>query len=146
VFLPAALEQPEEFAIPLGATMALTGFSVRRTPASILVRFRWRALKLPDRDYWCFAHLIDSSGRIVSQLDHRILGGAPPLKSWNPGDSGIEDVPLPLPPGSSGVGLRLRFGLYDPPSGERLKFGVLTGLPSSRFTAADQFTALTAPI
>ncbi|SPE39325.1 4-amino-4-deoxy-L-arabinose transferase and related glycosyltransferases of PMT family-like protein (modular protein) [Candidatus Sulfopaludibacter sp. SbA3] len=146
VFLPAGLRQAEEFTIDLGGTMALTGFSVRQTPGAITLRCRWRCLKRPDRDYWCFTHVIDSKDRIVSQLDHRILGGASPMQSWNAGDAGIEEVRLGLPAESFKARLRLRFGLYDPLTGGCLQFPLLQGLPASRFTSADQSTALVTPI
>jgi 4-amino-4-deoxy-L-arabinose transferase-like glycosyltransferase len=146
VFLAARLEQAEEFAIDLGGTMALTGLSLRRTPDSVIVKCRWRCLKRPDRDYWCFTHVLDSSGRIISQLDHPILGGTPPLQSWNAGDAGIEETHLRLPAEFSGATLRLRIGLYDPPTGDRLRFELPQGLAASRFTPADHSTALIAPI
>jgi hypothetical protein len=79
----------------------------------------------------------------VAQLDHRLLGGAPPLRSWNAGDSGIEELRIRLP--QSAAALRLRIGLYDPPSGDRLPFGPLQGT-ASRFALADGSTALIAPI
>ena len=145
-FFAASLEQAEEFEIDAGGVMALTGFAARRTPDGIAVRSQWKCLKRPDRAYWCFTHVIDSNGRMVSQLDHRILGGSPPLQSWNPGDSGIEEITIPLPAESAGTPLQLRFGLYDPPSGDRLMFGTLHPGPATRFTPADASTALIAPL
>ena len=42
---------------------------------------RGRCLRSPEREYWCFTHLIDRSNRIVAQLDHRLLGGQPPERA-----------------------------------------------------------------
>jgi hypothetical protein len=145
-FLAAGLEQAEEFAIDMGRILALTGYSARRTPDSVIVKCRWKCLQRPNRAYWCFTHVIDSNGRLVGQLDHRILGGSPPLQSWRPGDSGIEEITIRLPPESAGKPLRLRFGLYDPPSGDRLRFGPLQPRAGSSFTPADESTALIAPL
>jgi hypothetical protein len=145
-FYAAGLEQAEEFVIDIGGILALTGFSARRTPDDVIVKCRWRCLKRPDRDYWCFTHVIDSQGRLVSQLDHRILGGLPPLQLWNAGDSGIEEIRIRLPAASSAARLQVRVGLYDPPSGGRLRVGDMKGLASSRFVAAKDSTALIAPI
>jgi hypothetical protein len=135
----------EEFAIDFGETLVLTGFSAKATPDETEVRFRWRCLKPPDREYWCFTHLIDPAGRIVAQNDHRLLGGEPPLKSWRPGDVGREEIRIRVPKGANSAGLRLRFGLYDPPSGERLHIGPLQAADSLRFSLSDNASSLIAP-
>jgi hypothetical protein len=140
-FLPAGRNQPEDFAIALGGTIALTGLSIQRAPDALIVSCRWRCLRRPDRDYWCFLHVIDPAGKIVGQLDHRLLGGAPPLQSWTAGDSGTEELRITLP--QPAAALRLRIGLYDPPSGDRAPIGPL---PAGRFALADGATALIAPI
>ena len=53
----------------------MTNFSVVTELDETTVRFRWRCFRPPDRDYWCFTHLIDGNGRMVAQHDHRLLGG-----------------------------------------------------------------------
>jgi hypothetical protein len=138
--------QWDDACIDMGGLLALTGFSARRTSEDVIVKCRWRCLKRPDRDYWCFTHVIDSRDQLISQFDHRILGGLPPFESWNAGDSGIEEIHIRLPAPSSSARLRIRFGLYDPPSGDRLRVGDRKGLPASRFTPANQSTASIAPI
>jgi len=140
-FPSSGTQIPEEFAVDFGGVVALTGFSTVKAPNAITVQFRWRCLKPPDRDYWCFTHLIDASGKIVAQRDHRLLGGSLPLPSWRAGDGGTEEVRLAPPAGIALDGLRLRFGLYDPPSGDRLRVGPLQGVALSRFSLADQATA-----
>ena len=135
----------DEFTIDLGGILALTGFSTVTSANQTVVRFRWRCLRPPDRDYWCFTHLIDGSNRIVAQIDHRLLGGEPPLRTWRAGDGGEEEVRMRLPAGAAPGGLRLRFGIYDPPTGDRLRIGPLPPVLSTRFALADQSTALLAP-
>jgi len=61
------------------------------------------------------------------------------------GDTGTEDVRLLLPAGTAAAGLRLRFGLYHPLSGDRLPVGSLQGRAASRFSLTDGATALLAP-
>ncbi len=112
---------------------------------ALIVKWRWRCLKRPDRDYWCFTHVIDSRGRIVSQFDHRLPGDSP-LRSWTPGVRIADQVRLRIPAEFPAGELRLRFGLYDPRTGRRLRLGVLQELPASLFTPADQSTALLTPI
>jgi 4-amino-4-deoxy-L-arabinose transferase-like glycosyltransferase len=140
---PDGREQEDGFAIHFGDVAALTGFSLQKTAESLIVNWRWRCLKPPDREYWCFTHVIDSQGRIVSQFDHRLPGARP---SWTPGARFAGQVRLSIPPELPAGDLRLRFGLYDPQTGERLRFGALDGRPASLFTAADQSTALLTPI
>ncbi len=128
------VEIPEEFAVDFGGMVALTGMAVTSTPDGVEVKFRWRCTRNPDRDYWCFTHLIDPVNRIVAQLDRRL-----------PGDCGQEEIHLRLPSGGPSSGLRLRFGIYEPSTGERLHIGPLQGSASSRFSLTDRATALLAP-
>jgi hypothetical protein len=79
-----------------------------------------------------------------AQLDHRLLGGQPPLRTWRAGDSGEEEIRLRRRRHTS-AGLRLRFGIYDPPSGDRLRIAPLPPAAMRRFLLADQDTALLAP-
>jgi 4-amino-4-deoxy-L-arabinose transferase-like glycosyltransferase len=144
-FVKGGSPNSDEFAIDFGGVLALTGFSAVTSAGEMAVRLRWRCLRSPDREYWCFTHLIDRSNRIVAQLDHRLLGGQPPLRTWRAGDSGEEEIRLRLPDGTTSAGLRLRFGIYDPPSGDRLRIGPLPPSVVPRFSLADQDTALLAP-
>ena len=131
---PGVIEIPEEFTVDFGAMLALTGMSVNAAPDGFGVKFRWRRTSPPGPDYWCFAHLIDPGNRIVAQLDRRL-----------PADCGGEEIHLHLPSGVSAAGLRLRFGIYQPATGERLPIGPLQGSASSRFSLTDRGTALLAP-
>ena len=144
-FVKGGSPSSDEFAVDFGGVLALTGFSAVTSGGETAVRLRWRCLRSPDREYWCFTHLIDRSNRIVAQLDHRLLGGQPPLRTWRAGDSGEEEIRLRLPAGTTSAGLRLRFGIYDPPSGDRLRIGPLPPSVVPRFSLADQDTALLAP-
>jgi hypothetical protein len=144
-FVKSGFPNPEEFAVDFGGILALTGFSVVTTGNETAVKLRWRCLNPPDREYWCFTHLIDASNRIVAQLDHRLLGGEPPLRAWRSGDGGEEEIRLRLPAGAPAVGMRPRFGIYDPPSGERLHVRPLETSISAKFSLTDQSTALLAP-
>ncbi len=81
---------------------------------------------------------------MIAQHDHRLLGGEPPLASWQAGDAGDEEIHFALPAGKSPEGLRVRFGLYDPPSGDRLKIDALQNAAAKTFTVVDRGTALVA--
>jgi hypothetical protein len=143
-FVEAGSPLAEDFHVDFGGMLMLTSLSTSKTTEAISVGCQWRCLKPPDREYWCFAHLIDAAGRTVSQFDHRLLGGDPPVVSWRSGDGGKEQFRIRVPTGFPSSGLRLRLGLYDPQSGERLRIGSLEGEAASRFTSVDQSTALLA--
>ena len=128
-----AVELREEFAVDFGGILALTGMSVTSTPTGPAIQFRWRCPRPPDRDYWYFTHLIDPANRIVAQLDRRLPEGC-----------GGEEIHLRLT-GVSPRGLRLRFGIYNPSTGERLHIRPLKDAVSSRFSLADHATALLSP-
>ncbi len=143
-FVRNAPRTDEKFAIGFGGILALTNISTVISPAETTVSFRWRSIRTPDRDYWCFTVLLDRDGKVIAQHDHRLLGGEPPLASWQAGDAGDEEIHLALPAGKSMEGLRVRFGLYDPPSGDRLKIDSLQNAAAKRFTVMDSGTALVA--
>jgi len=145
-FVKSAPPEIEDFAIDFAGMLALTNATIVRLPDSIVIRFRWRCLKPPDRDYKCFTHVVDAAGRTVAQLDHQLLGGVPPLRSWRTGDAGLEEMRLRVPGGLDVNGLRLRFGFYDPRHGDRLSIGILQGAAATRFQLADEATALLSPI
>src|SRR5258708_4765809 len=76
------------------------GFSVQQRVGGLQVKYRWRCLRPPNREYCCFTHVIDEQERIVGYLDHEILGGSPSMITWRKddlaierGDSGENEIP-----------------------------------------------------
>jgi 4-amino-4-deoxy-L-arabinose transferase-like glycosyltransferase len=145
-FVRNAPRNDEKFGVGFGSILVLTNIATVTSAAEVALSLRWRSLKPPYRDYWCFTHLLDRDGKVIAQHDHRLLGGEPPLLSWQAGDAGDEEIHLALPAGKSAEGLLVRFGLYDPPSGDRLKVDALQGVAAKRFTVVDSGTALVAPV
>ncbi len=99
----------------------LAGLMVELKPSSIDLKYRWRCLKPVDRNYWCFTHILDEQNNVIGYLDHQVLGGEPPMPQWREGEVAVEHVRYLLQPRYPGSVRRLRIGLYDLPSGERLK-------------------------
>jgi len=87
---------------------ALTGYTV--SPDTL--RLEWSALGQPDADYRYFLHALDSNGEIVAQADQ---DPAFPTSFWQKGVRFSDEIALTLPPQATA----LRFGLYDPLSGQR---------------------------
>jgi 4-amino-4-deoxy-L-arabinose transferase-like glycosyltransferase len=72
-FLSAALDGIPSCNVTFAGKLQLAGLSIRHTDEGFEVKLRWRSLKPVDRDYWCFAHVLDQSGNVVGYLDHQIL-------------------------------------------------------------------------
>jgi len=77
----------------------------------------WRSLESVDVDYTVFVHFIDSRGRIVFQDDHAL---ARPTSEWISGNVISEKYDVSVPYSVSEGIYRIRFGLYDAVTGERV--------------------------
>jgi hypothetical protein len=131
-FLNSALASVPSCNVTFAGKIQLAGLSLQHTEAGLEVKLRWRSLKRVDRDYWCFAHVLDPSGNVAAYLDHQILNGDPPISMWKPDDTAIERLFFGHRDSET---YRLRLGLFDKTSGERL---VIT---SSDFPLTDKDTS-----
>jgi len=113
----APLPELPAFHADFGGILELTGLVVNRTAGAVEVKRRWRALKPMARDYWTFTHIVDAQDKIVAQIDDRIQNGDVATSNWSPGDEAFENARVKV---SRSANLRLRFGVYYPPTGERL--------------------------
>ena len=110
--------------VRFGDMIALIGFGHAEgvhTPGGTLpVVLAWRALRPMERDYTVFMHLVDRDGKLWAQADSQPLGGTRPTSRWQPGETVIDRVALPLaaemPPGE----YRLQAGWYELASMQRL--------------------------
>jgi hypothetical protein len=120
--LLSTLPELPELHANFGGMIELTGLSIKRTRGAMEVTFGWRCTRPIDREYWCFAHIIDDRNVILGQLDHRLAGGDPPLTEWHTGDGMVETLRRELPVEPTKV--RLRIGLYYVPSEQRLRIAL----------------------
>jgi hypothetical protein len=109
--------------------LQLTGLSVQRTPEGLEVKYRWRRLKPLDRNYWCFTHIVDGKGAIAGYLDHQITS------LWREGDAAIEKLSFRFSEAQKSESYRLRLGVFDRASGDRLP------ITASDFPLTDRQTA-----
>jgi len=121
MFLSAALDGIPSCNVTFAGKIQLAGIDVHRTDEGLEVKLRWRSLRPVDRDYWCFAHVLDQSGNVAGYLDHQILNGDPPTRMWKVGDMAIERLLFRPFVVRNGETYRLRLGLFDRSSGERLQ-------------------------
>jgi len=81
------------------------------------VELAWQVTTALPADTTVFVHVLDENGDLIAQADGEPAGGLVPLVSLNvPGTVLYETRLIPLPPDE----YRVRVGLYDRASGERL--------------------------
>ena len=93
-----------------------------RAGESLPLTLYWQVLAEFDKSWTVFVHLVDQSGRIISQQDQLPGGGQFPTTGWLPGeyltDTYHLSIPGDIPPGDNLY--RLEIGLYDPNDFSRL--------------------------
>ncbi|MCB0211194.1 MAG: glycosyltransferase family 39 protein [Anaerolineae bacterium] len=98
-------------------TITLTGYALTAPPAADtpsqlnLVLF-WQPLNTIATDYTTFLHLRTAKGDTVAQRDSQPLAGAYPTSQWQPGETIIDPLTLPLPNDLPAGTYQLYTGLY----------------------------------
>lgn len=141
-FIPSGIEPIQSCKVNFGGRIELTGLSIERSEGSLRVKYRWLCLQPPDREYWCFTQVLDRNGKIVGFLDHPIVGGKPPMRTWKEGDIAIEELQFPIAPSPSPKTFRLLLGLYHVASGQRLTIRSFAVPETNQASLADSDTAL----
>jgi 4-amino-4-deoxy-L-arabinose transferase-like glycosyltransferase len=133
-----------------GSTFELASYTldVDDDESRVTVTLYWRALARPDFDYSVFVHLVDDADRLVAQQDH--APGARrryPPSSWLAGDVVADEHEIVLPAGCPPGTYRLRLGVYNWATGERLpvRFGAAGSVGSGDTARANAPDALTLP-
>ncbi len=107
--------------VRFGDIATLAGYRLERTEDSVLeITLAWRALRTAERRYTASVHLLAPDGSIIAQQDHVPGDGAMPTTGWLPGEVILDRYSLALPSDLTTATYRLRIGLYDPASLERL--------------------------
>lgn len=109
----------------IGAPLTSSGGSAQATwarPGSIVpLELRWTSLATPAANYKVFIHLLDASGKLVSQRDTEPVSGFEPTTTWKIGDK-IQDLEgLLIPPATPAGKYSIELGLYRPEDGTRLR-------------------------
>ena len=90
------------------------------------------ALAPTETDLNLFVHVVDGAGRTIGQSDGPPLGGSLPTTDWQPGETIIQRIDVPMTK-DAGVGpARIEIGWYDWRTGERLS---LSGADGNSLTA-----------
>jgi 4-amino-4-deoxy-L-arabinose transferase-like glycosyltransferase len=81
----------------------------------------WQATGVIAQDYTVFMHLLDEHTNLVAQQDNMPHQGRYPTSLWSPGEVVLDAYALSLPPQMRDGRYRLRIGLYDLPTGRRVR-------------------------
>ena len=107
---PAAKEDP---ALPAEArTLPITAETELPYRRKFFLEVRWQAIKPPAQSYKIFAHLVDSNGNLLDQVDVYPQAGARPTDTWLPGEV-IVDTYAFTSPGSKKDISQVWLGFYD---------------------------------
>jgi hypothetical protein len=87
----------------------------------------WRADAPMVTDYTVFVHVLDAAGHTVVQADAPPQAGRYPTHWWDRGEVVADQHTVPLPADLRPGEYRMRVGLYNPASGERLPLGGMNG-------------------
>ena len=105
----------------LGDSIQLTGYTLDRPNESDLrLILFWQALAQPAADYTVFLHLRKGNGATIAQHDGQPLDGVYPTGRWQPGETVIDPITLPLPPDLPAGTYTLVTGLYQLDTLQRL--------------------------
>jgi hypothetical protein len=118
----AAVQHSLSIALDDGIT--LLGFETNARPFhagdTVTLSLYWQADHSVDTSYISFAHIIDGTGRIVTQQDQIPQQGRAPTTGWMPGEI-VTDVKMVLLPSEMAEGnYGVEVGMYDPGTGYRL--------------------------
>jgi hypothetical protein len=80
----------------------------------------WQPLARPSTDYTTFVHFRTSDGATVAQSDSQPLAGVYPTSRWQPAETIIDPITLPLPEDLPAGTYTLFVGLYRLDTLERL--------------------------
>jgi hypothetical protein len=86
----------------------------------LTVTLVWQAVAKPTQDYTIFVHLVDASGRLVTQHDSEPDEGRYPTSRWLLGEEVTDRHLLVLPAGLPAGRYYLLAGAYDRTTGTRL--------------------------
>jgi len=116
-----APEHPVRFT--LGGQAALTGYDLPpaiRRGAMLPLTLYWEGLTPMSLDYTVFVHLVDPAGQTIAQADGQPDGGNYPTGLWAPGEVVRDQRAIAIQAGAPPGVYRLRVGLYDLATGQRL--------------------------
>ncbi len=108
----------------VGDEIELTGYAYPQPPrimtGFVPLELEWSARQAPRTRYKTFAQLLDQNGRLVSQRDTEPHDGFLPTDQWQAGETVIDRLAIPIPPGLAPGAYRVIVGMYRADDGTRV--------------------------
>ena len=108
----------------VGDDLALARYALSADPTTRKIRLTlyWQDLAKTQNDYTVFVHVLDASGKVVTQKDAPPLDGAYPTSIWDAQEIVKESYDLAIPADARGP-FSIEIGMYAQPSLQRLPVG-----------------------
>ena len=112
--------------VTFGQAGRLIGYDLAAPPggiqpgSAIPLALYWQAGAATERPYTVFVHLVDEAGAIQGYGDGEPGGGSLPTTSWLAGEYLTDPHQINVNSSAPQGAYRLRIGLYDPTTGQRL--------------------------
>jgi hypothetical protein len=100
----------------VGYSIILLDTRIERQGGTPHLSSTWTTTATPPEEYTVFVHVLDANGNLIGQADGPPSGGDYPTDWWSPGETIMDERPLPLPPEAD----RVTIGLYRLSDGMRL--------------------------
>ena len=108
----------------LGDKVQFLGYDLSPEPLTagetLFLTLYWRALDRMETSYKVFTHLLSEDNHIWGQKDDVPGQGALPTTGWMKGEVVVDEYEIVINEGAPGGKYRLKIGMYDPLTGERL--------------------------
>lgn len=95
----------------------------------IEITLYWRALRTADRDFTVFTHLVDRSGKLITQDDSQPCRASCRTTTWVVGEYLLDSYQLVVSDGAVPADSIIEIGMYDATSGARLPVSDPSGQP-----------------
>jgi hypothetical protein len=131
IFVPPTVQHALNLGI--GAEIRLVGYDLDsisvRPGGPLLVTLYWQCVEQNANSAKVFVHVLDATGKVVSQQDAIPQQGASPTTAWLPGEFVTDQYRLELPLDAAPAGYRLEIGMYDAETEARLPIRDRLGAP-----------------
>lgn len=127
--VPPPSAEELESATPLearvGHDLVLARYSLHsdRAARTVHLTLYWRSTAKTDQDYTVFAHVLDSAGKVIAQVDLPPRGGDYPTSLWEPGEIIKDAYDLRIPDDAPAPPYSIEVGMYSYPGVQRLAAG-----------------------
>lgn len=102
----------------MGEIAKLVGYDLVRSARNLQIALYWQAQGRAQLSYKVFVHVVDTSGKIIAQMDQVPGAGLYPTTTWVKGEYLVDAYEFALP--AEVDEYQIRIGMYDPGSGDRL--------------------------